>query len=366
MMRILYGIAAEGMGHATRAKPILDELVKNNEVHILTGSRAFKYLSKSFKTVHRVFNFHIVYRKNSVSTCGIILYNLIRLPLIILSFLKTVFLALTIHPQLIISDFDSHTAYAGLLFGIPVVCIDNQHIVTRTSINYPKRFSWEAAKTRLVTRMMVPYAKLFIITTFFFPQRVLRKTRLVPPIVRPELLNQKITEGKHVLVYQTSKTNKKLFQELRKMPERFIVYGQDRKSSGNLVFKSFSEEEFYRDLASCKAVITNGGFSLISEALTLGKPVLSEPVRKQFEQILNGLCIEKGGFGKIAANIDEKKIRGFLADLGMYKSRLRTINLNSGAEQTVSLIEQVSSEVQRSSVQKLSREASPLLFQSKH
>lgn len=365
-MRILYGIAAEGMGHATRAKPILDELVKNNDVHILTGSRAFKYLSKSFRAVHRVFNFHIIYRKNSVSILGIVFYNVMRLPLIVLSFMKTIFLALTLRPQLIISDFDSHTAYAGMILGIPVVSIDNQHILTRTIVNYPRCFSWEAAKTRLVTTMMVPYAKLFIVTTFFFPQRVLRKTRLVPPIVRQELLKQKITEGKHVLVYQTSKTNKKLFQELRKLPEQFIVYGQNRKSIGNLTFKPFSEEEMYRDLASCKAVITNGGFSLMSEALTLGKPVLSEPVKKQFEQILNGLCLEKEGFGKTVLKIDAKHIRKFLAYLKIYRSRLRKMQFETGVEQTVALIEQVSSEVQRSSVQKLSREASPLLFQSKH
>jgi len=366
-MRILYGIAAEGMGHATRAKPILDELAKNHDVHIVTGSRTFKYLSKYFRAIHHVFNFHIIYRKNSVSTLGIILYNIMRSPLLLFSLLKTIFLAVTLRPQLIISDFDSFTAYAGILLGIPVICIDNQHFVTRTKITYPKRFSWEAAKTRLVTRLLIPTAKLFIITTFSFPN-TLPNTRLVPPIIRSELLNRKITNGKHVLVYQTSRTNIRLLRTLRNLPQKFIVYGFGaRKSYGNVSFKAFSEEEFYEDLASCKAVITNGGYSLMSEALTLGKPVLSEPVKKQFEQILNGLCLQKEGYGKMVTRIDEMQIIDFLANLNFYKAKLGQLEKSAGVQQTLALIEQLaSSTTQRSSAQTLSHEASTLPFQLKH
>lgn len=55
--------------------------------------------------------------------------------------------------------------------------------------------------------------------------------------------------------------------------------GSARKNDGNLQFKNFNEDEFYRDLASCRAVITNGGFSLMTEALYLQKPILSVPVK---------------------------------------------------------------------------------------
>jgi len=110
MVRILYGLAAEGMGHATRAKPILDELTKNNDVHILAGSRVFKYLSKHFRAVHRIFGFHIIYRNNTISNTGIFLYILLRLPLSVYSFFKVFFITLTYRPQLIITDFDPFTA----------------------------------------------------------------------------------------------------------------------------------------------------------------------------------------------------------------------------------------------------------------
>ncbi len=62
--------------------------------------------------------------------------------------------------------------------------------------------------------------------------------------------------------------------ELQKTNEKFIIYGfYKNKNLGNVILKDFSEKEFYGDLSACKAVITNGGFTLISEALYLKKPV---------------------------------------------------------------------------------------------
>jgi uncharacterized protein (TIGR00661 family) len=44
-------------------------------------------------------------------------------------------------------------------------------------------------------------------------------------------------------------------------------------------------------------VIANSGFSLICEALYLGKPYLAIPVRHQFEQVLNAYYVDKMGYG---------------------------------------------------------------------
>ena len=43
-MKILYGVAGEGMGHATRSRVVLDELVKEHEVRIVTSGRACEHL----------------------------------------------------------------------------------------------------------------------------------------------------------------------------------------------------------------------------------------------------------------------------------------------------------------------------------
>ena len=90
-----------------------------------------------------------------------------------------------------------------------------------------------------------------------------------------------------MLVYQTSTSDKRLVPTLNRVQkERFIVYGLRRNAvEGNCVIKDFSEEGFVEDLAQARAVVTNGGLSLIGEALYLGKPVYSVPVLHQFEQL---------------------------------------------------------------------------------
>ena len=45
-MRILYGVVGEGMGHATRSRVLLEELIKEHEVQIVVSGRAKDYLAK--------------------------------------------------------------------------------------------------------------------------------------------------------------------------------------------------------------------------------------------------------------------------------------------------------------------------------
>src|SRR5262245_23941351 len=75
-MRILYGVVGEGMGHATRSRVILEELVKEHEVHIVVSGRARDYLAKRFENVHNIWGFTINYADNSVSKWQTILQNL--------------------------------------------------------------------------------------------------------------------------------------------------------------------------------------------------------------------------------------------------------------------------------------------------
>nr|WP_279383593.1 glycosyltransferase family protein [Methanobacterium formicicum] len=117
--------------------------------------------------------------------------------------------------------------------------------------------------------------------TFILPLKTLKKSKYFPPVLREAIMNLKPYNGEHVLVYQTSDSNVKLLDILKKFDDEFIVYGfhQDGRDE-NLRFKNFNEDEFFQDLARARAVIANGGFTLISEALYLGKPVLSVPVKK--------------------------------------------------------------------------------------
>src|SRR5207302_1375663 len=128
----------------------------------------------------------------------------------------------------------------------------------------------------------------------------------------------KAKTGDHVLVYQTSASDAGLLPTLGQMPEyKFFIYGlkrNDQKSKKNAVpancfVKEFSEQGFVDDLATSQAVVCNGGLSLIGEALYLGKPIMSVPVRNQFEQLMNARYLEKLGYGLSCESIDPQVLR---------------------------------------------------------
>jgi uncharacterized protein (TIGR00661 family) len=148
---------------------------------------------------------------------------------------------------------------------------------------------------------------------------------MFPPILREKVLNLKPSRGEHVLVYQTSDSNLKLLEVLKEFDDEFIIYGfHKEEESGNLKFKDFNEDEFFEDLASARAVITNGGFSLISEALYLEKPVYSIPIKKQFEQILNALYLDKLEYGEFHKDLDRESIEKFLSKLEYYRDKIKS------------------------------------------
>jgi uncharacterized protein (TIGR00661 family) len=57
--------------------------------------------------------------------------------------------------------------------------------------------------------------------------------------------------------------------------------------------------------------------------ILLGKPYLAVSVRKQFEQVLNSLYLEKLGYGEFHESLDPRVIKNFLARLDVYGDNLK-------------------------------------------
>ena len=76
------------------------------------------------------------------------------------------------------------------------------------------------------------------------------------------------------------------------------------------------------DLASARAVIAGGGFSLLSEAVYLGKPVLSVPLHGQFEQLMNARYLERSGYGLCATEVTPEVLDGFIGRIDEFDEAL--------------------------------------------
>jgi uncharacterized protein (TIGR00661 family) len=332
-MRILYGVVGEGMGHATRSKVVCEHLVaQGHQVKIVVSGRAHAMLSKSFDDVVEIRGLTIRYVDNRHDLDGTLARNVLAAPAMLAANVSAYFGAVArFRPDAVISDFDSFAYLFAKRHGLPVVSIDNQQIVSRCKL--PK-FAKVKAKldyqmTKAFVRAKLPGCDHYAITTFFEPPirgKYERDTTLVPPILRTEILAAKkgARVGDHVLVYQTSTSDTKLLDQLERIRgTKFVVYGLRKNARrGNCTLKEFSEAGFVADLASAQAVVTNGGLSLIGEAIYLGKPVMSVPVHNQYEQVLNARYLEHLGFGLEAERIDADLLRLFLREAPKYAAHV--------------------------------------------
>jgi uncharacterized protein (TIGR00661 family) len=332
-MRILYGVVGEGMGHATRSKVVCEHLVASgHEVKIVVSGRAHAFLAKAFGDVVEIKGLTIKYVDNRMDRDGTLARNVLAAPGIIAANVGTYFDKVSdFRPDAVISDFDSFAYLFGKRHRLPVVSIDNQQIISRCKLG---KFAKQGVKvdyqmTKAFVRAKLPACEHYIVTTFFYPpvrRSCQEDTTLVPPILRKAILDarKRAKAGGHVLVYQTSTSDTKLIDELGKIHgEKFVVYGLRKNARhGNCTLKEFSEDGFVDDLASARAVVCNGGLSLIGEAIYLGKPIFSVPVRNQYEQILNARYLEELGYGLAAERIEADLLRLFLAETPKYASRV--------------------------------------------
>ena len=95
-----------------------------------------------------------------------------------------------------------------------------------------------------------------------------------------------------------------------------------RKRRGNVTFMPVNNHQFYKDLESASYVIVNGGFTLISEALYLRKPVLAIPVKNQIEQEYNGSALKRLGYGSTTKELTSADLESFEKNLTNYKKRI--------------------------------------------
>ena len=328
-MKILYGVPGEGMGHATRSQVIIGELLaQGHEVRVVSSSRAYQLLTRNFPgRVHEIRGFHLAYRDLTVSKARTAALTLRTAP----ESLRTNFgkyreLLGSFAPEGVISDFESFSYFFAKWKRLPVISIDNMQIINRAVLDVavPPAERGNLAVARQLVRAKLPRSRHYLITTFFPLSLRAPDTTLVPPIIRPEILAARPTSGAHVLVYQSATTQRDVVALLQTLPNQaFRVYGFNKEEThGNVQLCAFSEQGFIDDLASARAVITNGGFSLISEAVYLRKPVCAVPIPAQFEQFLNAAEVEKLGYGRHFTQLTADNVRAFLYDLSAYERAL--------------------------------------------
>lgn len=323
MSKILYGVNGEGSGHSTRSKDVITHLLeRGHDVHVGSFDRGLQNLSRDFP-VTEIYGLRLAYVNNRVRYGRTVATNLLNAPQAKKSLAHLAELAREWRIDAVITDFEPLTCHLGRRLRLPLISIDNQHLLTNCKFDCPREHRRDMAAAKLVTRCMTPGADTYIVISLFEAAATKQNTYVFPPLLRREVLDSKPSTGEEVLVYVTAPSND-LAALLSQVRCRFLCYGFGREGrSGNLIFKKPSAEGFLRDLAGCKAVLANAGFSLLSEALHLGKPYLAVPVEHQFEQILNAYHVSRLAYGAYWEELNRERIESFLFNLDSYRERLQ-------------------------------------------
>ncbi len=331
-MRVLYGIVGEGMGHATRSRVVIEHLLASgHEVRVVVSGRAHKFLTDKLHgragiTVNEIVGLNLSFDGNELDVADSLITNIEKIPDALKKNVDVYQGVIgSFDAQVAISDFESFTYFYARVNGLPVISIDNMQIINRCRhdrfVTADKSFAFRVAK--LAVKAKLPGAYHYLVSSFFFPPVRKPRTTLVPPILRPEILAAKRERQEHVLVYQTASTNQDLIPALKKLPQRFRVYGMGRTGEeGNVTLCAFSESGFVNDLRTARAVVAGGGYSLMGEAVHLHVPMLSVPIRGQYEQELNARYLQRLGYGQFVEELSADAVAAFLEKTDAMESAL--------------------------------------------
>ena len=327
-MRVLYGVNGEGMGHATRSQVVIDHLLERHDVRVVASGAAYRYLSERLPKVKQVFGPTFAMGDGQIQRFQTVVQTARHarneLPAALRLWVAEV---RDWRPEVVITDFEPLAALFARVTRTPLVAVDNINMLDRCRhdrhILAHEREDFLLA--RGVVRRMVPGAVDYIVLTFFRPPLARRRTTLVPPIVRPEVAGATSVSGDHLVVYSSGE--RQLLDALRATGMRCLVYGmrggpEKAVVDGKLELRPPSAEGFVEALRTARAVVTGGGFSLLSEAVYLRKPVLSVPLHGQFEQVLNARYLDRLGYGMNAPEVTPAALDRFLARLPDYERQL--------------------------------------------
>ncbi len=301
-MRILYGVQTTGRGHIMRAREMVKGLKsRGHEVLVLFSGRDPQMAAQMTEfhpfIAHKGLTF--------VTERGRLKYLKTAFQLDLLRFYRDVYQFDDGNFDLVISDYEPISARIARHLHVPSVGIGHQYAFV-----YPIPMKGDTFFTRLIMNQFAPVDQPIGLHWHHFDQPI------CPPIITDAMpQKQNVVEDK-ILVYLPFESLDDIIESLRYIRSHtFYIYTHEVKEKCDelqLRFRPLSRENFLNDLVSCAGVISNAGFSSISEALHLGKKILVKPLNGQLEQESNAEALRVLNIGHTMDCLHSRDIRLWL------------------------------------------------------
>lgn len=301
-MRILYGVQTTGRGHLVRSSAMIRALkTRGHEVETLFSGPPVEpqWLDGVFEPWSQ--------RRGltHVSIKGRISYFATARQLRLLEFLTDIRNFDAGGFDLVVSDYEPISARVATRASIPSIGIG--HLF---AFDYRVPVSGMNFVNQTIMRRFAPVRVPLGLHWHHFDQPIL------PPTIPDDVpAPSDVTHDGPVLVYLSFEALEDVVALLRSIPGvPFRIYTgiAAPEKHGNVDVLPTHRARFLEDLTRARGVVCNTGFSLISEALHLGKRLLTKPVVHQTEQESNAKALIELGLASVRQRLDRDAITAWL------------------------------------------------------
>ncbi|MGB1457647.1 MJ1255/VC2487 family glycosyltransferase [Spongiibacter marinus] len=299
-MKLLYGVQGTGNGHISRARMMAKHFAARNVdvQYLFSGRSPEQYFDMDvFGDFQLRHGLTFATRDGRISTLQTLRESR---PL---QFIKDVRSLDLSDYDLVITDFEPVTAWAGRLQGKTVIGVGHQYAFGHPGV--PE--DGVDLRNRLIMKLFAPVKVGLGLHWHHFGGPI------VPPIINPD--EKRLAPASHTLVYLPFEDQQRVTALLQSFKDQhFIQYAPTLSDAdhGNVSHRKTNLHGFKHDLCSARGVICNAGFELVSECLHMGIPVLAKPVAGQSEQLGNAASLRQLKLADTMADINREHIASWL------------------------------------------------------
>jgi uncharacterized protein (TIGR00661 family) len=282
-MKIFYAVQATGNGHISRAKEIFPILSKYGEVDIFLSGSNFS-LKTDLPIAYRSKGISLHYDKNNGSVDvmkSIFSVNLKKV------WQEALHLPVEKY-DLVINDFECITSLSCKLKHIPSIHFGHQASFMSKNVPRPEK------KNIVGEYILKNYAQGTKQLGLHFEEY---DSNILSPIIKSEILQAEPAEKGHITVYLGHISDEAIEKQLSKIRDfRFEVFSgkvTQPFTRANIQFYPTNPALFNMSMLNCNGIITGSGFETPAEALYLGKSLMVNPMKGQYEQLCNAEALKK-------------------------------------------------------------------------
>jgi uncharacterized protein (TIGR00661 family) len=213
---------------------------------------------------------------------------------------------LAYRPDLLVNFYDLIGGLYSAIFrpAVPAVTIGHQFLFHHPEFQTPEERRFQSSMLRLNNFLTSLDAELRLALSFS-PLHDLpaRRIRVVPPLLRRDVLEARPTKGRHLLAYVLNPGySEELLAWHKSQSDVELHCFWDKKDAPpafsprkGLTFHRLDGKTFLEFLITCRGFTSTAGFESVCEASFLGKPISVVPTYKHVEQLGNALDAERAG-----------------------------------------------------------------------